>query len=86
MDNDRILAWDVKWTANTQSLQHQRDFITNTGDVEFDTKGTTHRLTKSIDDAPRTIEIEIKDFSVTPFLRNTIVQGEKERAIVIDLK
>jgi quercetin dioxygenase-like cupin family protein len=40
------------------------------GDVEFEAKGTTHRVHKAKGGNPRTIEIELKDYSVTP-LANT---------------
>jgi hypothetical protein len=92
VENDRVVAWDLTWTAKAQPIQHQRDFITvhvtegvfeihrpdgtskvistHPGDIEFDTRGTTHRVTKTTGDPARTIEIEIKDFSVTP-LANT---------------
>ncbi|HLX41931.1 MAG TPA: hypothetical protein VKR43_00780 [Bryobacteraceae bacterium] len=76
VDNERVTVWDVTWTANTQPIRHQHDFVRvfvtggtsskKPGDVEFSRMGTA----KKAGSGARTIETELKDHPVAP-LPNT---------------
>lgn len=80
VDNDRAVIRDVTWTADTQPVRHERDFIRvwvtsgdsskKPGDVMFEAVFKSKSATERPGNGARTVDIELKDHPVPP-LANT---------------